>query len=132
MKQRGDFVEIEISETSIKDLLQPVSKKKCGKCSLDKELQEFSFRDKNKGTLRSECKTCQKEYYEENKDVLLEKAKEYQKEHQDKIKEYQKEYQEQHREEIKEQRKEYREEHKEEIKVYQEEYYEENKEIILE
>jgi hypothetical protein len=57
------------------------------------------------------------EYYEENKDVILEKLKEYYEENKDVILE---------------KRKEYYEEKKNEIRNKQKEYYEENKDEILE
>lgn len=32
----------------------------CIKCSIDKKLDNFSFRDKLKGIYRNECKQCRK------------------------------------------------------------------------
>ena len=50
--------------------------KKCSKCEQDlpNTNEYFSWRDKKKGTLRSECKECQrklnKEYKTKNKDKI--------------------------------------------------------------
>jgi hypothetical protein len=84
-----------------------------------------------------------KEYYENNKEIILEKTKEYRLENRDTILEYNKEYYENNKEILLEKNKEYYENNKEIIlekkKEYYEnnkdkvkEYYENNKEIILE
>ena len=74
--------------------------KQCSKCKQSKPLTEFS-KDKTKCTgYRSECKSCVKEYYQNNKEKIKEhrqknqeKIKEYYQANKDKIKEHQKEYQ---------------------------------------
>lgn len=46
----------------------------CTKCGKEKPLSDFNWRDKNKGTLRSECKECHtlymKQKYQEKKDAV--------------------------------------------------------------
>jgi len=94
---------------------------------------------------RIEARTKQ-EYYEQNKDKLLQQGKEYQEQNKDKIKEYIKEYQEQNKDKILQQKKEYyqqnkdkilqkgkeyREQNKEKINEYQKEYREQNRDKIL-
>ena len=89
----------------------------------------------------------QKEWYEDNKDIIIEKTKEYYKENKDKlreqykeyyennidkIKEYREEYYKENKDKLREQHKEYYEEHKEKIKEQVKEYREENKEKIKE
>ena len=37
----------------------------CTKCGLEKPLDDFSWRNKSKGTKRSECKVCQSSYMKE-------------------------------------------------------------------
>jgi hypothetical protein len=69
-----------------------------------------------------------KEYYNSNKEVLLEKQKEYYEANVDKIKEYY----EANTEKFKEQKKEYREINKEQIKEYMKIYYEANNEQMKE
>jgi hypothetical protein len=73
-----------------------------------------------------------KQRYVEKKDEILEKAKVYREEHKDEIKDYMKIYYEEHKEEIKDYMKIYCEEHKDEIKDYMKIYYEEKKDEILE
>ena len=93
-----------------------------------------------------EEKVVQKhDWYEDNKDYILEKAKnnyeenkeqkikyqtQYAEENKEKISEYQKEYQELNKEKLKQQKKIYREEHKEEAYIAQKEWREKNKEIL--
>lgn len=68
-----------------------------------------------------------KEWYNDNKDKVINKVKKWKGENKDKVNEYLNEYRKEHKEEIKEQLKKYREEHKEESS----EYYKINKEEIL-
>jgi hypothetical protein len=68
-------------------------------------------------------KGTNKEYYENNKVVIKEKAKVYVKENKDKIKKNKKEYCEKNKELFTEKGKQYREEHKEEIVEYKRAYY---------
>ena len=93
-----------------------------------------------------EEKVVQKhDWYEDNKDYILEKAKnnyeenkeqkikyqtQYAQENKEKISEYHKEYQELNKEKLKQQKKIYREEHKEESRIAQKEWREKNKEIL--
>lgn len=46
----------------------------CTKCGKEKPLSDFNWRDKNKGTLRSECKECHTLYmrqkYKEKKEII--------------------------------------------------------------
>ena len=68
--------------------------KKCKRCGESKEVSEFNFQDKKKGTYRPECKECVKQYREATK-------------------EHRKQYREANKEHIKEQKKQYREKNKE-------------------
>ena len=49
--------------------------RKCTKCGRDKEISEFNFKDKKKGTYRSICKECEKEknrkYFQNNRERVL-------------------------------------------------------------
>ena len=77
-------------------------------------------------------KEYDKQYYQKNKEKLLEKAKEQQKiyrqENKDKIKENNEKYRQENKEKIKENNEKYRQENKEKIKIY----YQENKDKIKE
>ena len=73
-----------------------------------------------------------KEYYEDNKEKLLEKVKEYNENNKDKITEYNKKYNENNKEKMKEYQKEYNENNKDKLKEYKKKYRKENKEKLLE
>lgn len=51
----------------------------CTKCEKEKPVEEFSFRNKKKGTRRYRCKLCLKQYnkqhYEDNKKVYIDRAR---------------------------------------------------------
>lgn len=113
--------------------------KKCSKCGKDKEVSEFSFFNKKKGTYRPECKGCEKQYREANREIIRERGrmyyetnKEIQKEKNklwnEKNKEYRREYHKRYDEVNKERRKQYREANKEHKKEKSKQWYENNKE----
>ena len=122
--------------------------KKCSKCEQDlpNTNEYFSWRDKKKWTLRSECKECQrklkkeyrennkdkikecsKKYYQANKDKIKNRIKEYEEENKDKIKEYKKQYYQANKDKIKNRIKEYKKNNKDKIKEQQRQYYEKNR-----
>ena len=112
----------------------PFCIKVCTKCGRLLVAYEGNFRRQKGGKwgLRANCKRCEKQYYEENKEQIAEKRKQYYEENKEQIKEYHKQYREEHKEQIKEYHKQYREEHKEQIKENKKQYYEENKEYFTE
>tara|TARA_B100001093_G_scaffold387472_1_gene373469 strand:- start:152 stop:1006 length:855 start_codon:yes stop_codon:yes gene_type:complete len=73
-----------------------------------------------------------KEWYEDNKEKVLEKAKEYREQNKEHILEKEQEYREQYRERIRKNDKKYREQNKEKLAVKYKEYSEKNKEKIAE
>jgi hypothetical protein len=85
------------------------------KCKEEKELSLFSKQKKGKNGLRSYCKSCEKEYRENNK----EKIKEYFQNNKEKHKEYCKEYRENNKEKLNKKNKEYRKNNKEKLNEYQ-------------
>lgn len=72
----------------------------------------------------------QKEYYEANKNDILEYYKKYRETNIDDIKEHRKLYYQTNKDEIQQLNKKYREENKEELKQYHKKYYNDNKEQI--
>jgi hypothetical protein len=83
-----------------------------------------------------------KEYYEDNKDKILEQKKEYyednkdkkkayQQQNKDKKKEYDKQYREKNKEKLLQQKKEYQQQNKTKIAEKKKEYYHKNKDEIL-
>ena len=71
-----------------------------------------------------------KQYYQENKTEIDEKAKKYAEENPDKVKQQKKDYYERNKEQIKEYGKEYRKENEELVKERKKDYYERNKEYV--
>jgi len=94
----------------------------------EKDKQKQDWYEENKDHILQKAK----ENYEENKEEKNEKAKQYAIKNKEKISEYQKEYSEQNKEKLSEQKKIYRETHKEEAAKAQKEWREENKEKLKE
>ena len=104
----------------------------CKKC---KAKQQKQYREKNKGKI--------KQYYEDNKDKILEqckqyreknreKIKQYYKENKDKIAEQQKQYYKENKDKIAERHKQWCDENKDKILKKSKQYYKENKDKVLE
>lgn len=105
--------------------------KKCGKCSIEKNYEDF-YKDKySKDGYKRSCKECNKIYVSENIDKRKEYQKEYSKKSQ-KRKDYIKKYKEENKNIILLKRKLRYEENKEKELLKQKEYYQENKEYINE
>lgn len=84
----------------------------CTKCGIEKPLSEFCFRDKKKGTYRTECRECgkkyKKEHYEKNKEEISNKQKAYYEENKELFSSRAKIYGEKNKEKISERNKEKR------------------------
>ena len=100
---------------------------------------EEKFELKNRERFYIENNTCvnirvpnrtNKEWYEENREILSEKKKIYAKANKEKFDDYNKKYQEENKEKIREQKKIYQEENREKFDAYDKKYQEENKEKI--
>jgi hypothetical protein len=104
--------------------------KKCNKCKLEKRFEEFTKDKSKKDGLHTQCKSCKKEWRNNNKEYYKEwnnNNKEYYKEWNNNNKEYYKEWRNNNKEKIKEYYKEWdNNNNKEKIK----EYYENNKNKI--
>ena len=72
-----------------------------------------------------------KEYYNENKDIIIEKSKQRYNENKDAIGEYRKQYRQNNKEKIKQQDRNKYEKHIDKIRERREKYYENNKEYLL-
>ena len=77
-------------------------KLECGKCHEIKIANCFSKDKYNKDGVRTLCKQCRKEYYENNKKEILEKHRLYNENHKEEISEKCRLYHENHKEEIRE------------------------------
>ena len=72
--------------------------KKCTKCGEEKKLVEFNIDKSLKVGRQSKCKTCQKQYYQENREKLLERKRQYRQKNREKLAEYGKQYRQENRE----------------------------------
>lgn len=63
-----------------------------------------------------------KQYYQKNKDKILQYNKQYKETHKEQCKQYRKNYYEAHKEQIKQYKKQYNNTHKEQIKLYHDKY----------
>ena len=93
--------------------------KKCSTCKIKKELTEFNKRKASKDGLRSQCRSCRKEYlkkwYQQNKERHNEYAKEWYQQNKKLAKVKRKEYYQQNKGRLKESAKEYYQKNKESL-----------------
>jgi hypothetical protein len=94
-----------------------MEKKVCSKCKEEKEVCEFGKRKDSKDGLRSECKSCAKEWRLKNREHLLKYNKNWKNSNSEHVYHY---------------HKKYKEENDEELKKYQKEWYLQNKNILNE
>ena len=73
-----------------------------------------------------------KQYYEDNKESIREHSKQYYEDNKESIREYAKQYYEDNKEYYNQYSKQYRENNKESMKEYEKQYYQNNKESIIE
>jgi hypothetical protein len=95
-------------------------------CKEEPKLYKQDWYEENKDHILQKAK----DHYEENKETKIEYQKQYAEEHKEKIAQKQKEYRETNKEKLAEQKKIYRETHKEEASKAQKEWKEANKEKI--
>lgn len=106
--------------------------KKCGKCEIEKPLDNFSNRKRSKDGKVSWCKECFKQYRKENKDKISQRDKLYYEKNKEKILARATEYRNENEKEIKERKKREYEKNREKYLKRSREYYYENREEILE
>ena len=112
--------------------------KKCTKCNKLLVAYSGNFKKNKSGKwgLNSFCKECDKkchkQWYEENKEKILEHQQQYREEHKEEVRIRNKQYREEHKEEKRMRDKQYYQDNKEERLEYQKQYYQENKEEIKE
>lgn len=110
--------------------------KHCWKCGMHKTITEFGKNKSNSDGMQSRCKECDKQlakqYRENNKEKVREKAKLKYHENADHYKQQFCEYGKNNAEKIKKRKKEHYEDHKDVKLQIQKDYYEKNKEKVLE
>ena len=104
--------------------------KKCTKCEKVKSLDEFGNKKDGKYKRSSRCKTCDKLYYQNNREQKLEKVKEYRKNNHEKIAKYSKVYREKNKESLNKYKKKHALENKKKYKESRLRYQKDNKEAI--
>jgi len=108
--------------------------KVCTKCKVQKKLTEFSKAKQNKDGYLGKCKPCEKEsskeYYEKNKEKIIQRAKKYYKKNLEKIKIYRENKKERDRDISKKYEKKKQKWKTEKSKEYQIRYRENNKEKL--
>ena len=104
------------------------SNKPYAKCKEEPKLYKHDWYEDNKDYILEKAKNN----YEENKEQKIKYQTQYAQENKEKISEYHKEYRKLNKETLAEKTKIYREEHKEEARISQKEWREKNKEILKE
>ena len=94
----------------------------CSKCKVEKEC----------GKSRSDCKDCQNQYREANKEAIAERKKQWRQSNKEAIAEKHKQYREANKKAIAERKKQYNKANKEAIAERHKKYYEANKKAIAE
>lgn len=108
--------------------------KVCSKCRKILVAYKGNFAKAKRGRhgLASQCKQCDRQYREENKEYYQEYNKKYKEEHKEELKEKDKEYRNKHKKEKSEYDKQYYQNHKEEKSEYHKQWHREHKEEITE
>jgi hypothetical protein len=104
----------------------------CTRCKIEKNESEFPKNKYGVNGLNSLCKQCKKEYYENNKNKILNQKKDYHKENRDKILLSKKEYQINNKELLSEKKHRNYVENKDLILEKSKKYYDENKHRLKE
>ena len=86
--------------------------------------------NKKRSGLVSKEEGYQQDYYEQNKQQILEQKQQYYEQNKDRIKEQKQQYYETNKEQISEQQKQYYEQNKEQVQERHKQYYEQNKQQI--
>ena len=106
--------------------------KTCSKCNKTKPSNDFSkAKNKNDG-LQSQCKTCAKQYRQENAEKLAEKSRRYRQENAERIAENNRRYYQKNAEKLDEKSRRYRQENAERIAEYEKQYRKKNAEKFAE
>ena len=66
--------------------------KKCTKCDVEKDIEEFSKASRGLFKRQPKCKECVKEYYQAHKEIIKDRASKYNYDNKEKVAAYQKEY----------------------------------------
>ena len=106
--------------------------KVCTKCKEEKPRSEFYKNRRVKDGFQNQCKVCEKQYYQENREKILNRAKQHYQENREKILDYAKQHYQENKEKLPDYRKQYYQENKEKLSDYFKQHYQENKELYIE
>jgi len=106
--------------------------KVCSKCGESKPRSEFSKNRRKKDGLQDQCKGCDKQYRQENREHRLEYLKQWHQENRERALEYKKQYYKENRARALGYSKQYYRENRERVSEYKKQYYKENRELVLE
>lgn len=102
----------------------------CSKCGIEKTIEEFNRNKNRKDGLVCQCRNCQKEYYEINKEKIKESSKRWRENNPEKAKENYKRWCENNLEKEKESSKRWRENNPERTKELHKRWYENNPVLV--
>jgi len=100
--------------------------KVCSKCGESKPWSEFSKRRRNKDGLQGQCKACDKQCYQKNRERVLENWNQYYQENRERVLEKSKQYYQKNRERVLEKSKQWRQQNPDRIKQWRQENRESN------
>jgi hypothetical protein len=104
--------------------------KKCVKCNIEKELNQFNKNKRAKDNYSYSCKDCKKLYYEKNKEIISENYKKYYEENKEILIERAKKYNKENKLKVTERKKTYYQDNKENVIKINKQYYQDNKEKL--
>lgn len=108
-----------------------MSTKKCSRCGEDKPLGEFNKKSRSNDGLRPECRVCQKEWYNKNKEEILSSLKVKYADNKELFYDKNKAYYSANRDKILSQKKDYRSRNAESIRLNLRKFYWHNREELL-
>jgi hypothetical protein len=104
--------------------------KQCSKCKKIKKLKFFSKDKRSKDGCQSNCVSCNKKYYKENREKINKKCTDYYETNKDEILEYQKEYNTSNKDKIRNRKKRYYKNHRSKLLKQHKIWSRKNKERI--
>ena len=106
------------------------SVKKCTKCKIEKDIEEFCWQNKSKEYRCSSCKECVKLYYENNRESITEYQKQYHENNKKTAAEYYRQYYKNNKKTIRERQKLYYKNNKKAVVERQKQYCKNNRSVI--
>lgn len=105
--------------------------KVCSKCNETKYFKDFNTSKRNRDGYVGSCRSCQKQYFYENRDILRLKQKQYRELNKDRIAENKKKWHFNNRDSILKHKREYHHKNKDVINLKSKQFYEKNKDEQL-